>query len=112
MLNCDICEIISEPNWINIVFSANISNILVVTIGETFIFLVWIFPTMLAGILLNKDIFTNFNSIFLEVAYVTDDCISNGVERIVKQVSVALQMSPLCLHLNACDVLSPVEPET
>ena len=111
MLNSNICEVISEPNWKNIVLFANISHILVVTIGKAFIFFIWVFPTMLAGIFFNVDIFTNFNSIFLQVACITDDCISRGVERIVKQVPVADQSSPQCIDLYARDVLSPVEPE-
>ena len=112
MLNGDICEVISEPNWIDIVLFANVPHILVVTIGEAFVFFVWIFPTILARILLNIDVFTDFDSIFLEVACITDHGISSGVERIVEQVPVAQKMSPLCVDLYTRDVLSSLEPET
>ena len=113
MLNGNISEVVSEPNWINVVLFANIPHMLVVTIGEAFVLFIWIFPTMLAGILLNVDIFTYFNSIFLKEACITDDGISSGVKGIVEQVPVAHQMSPPCVDLYACDVLSlPVEPES
>ena len=82
-------------------FFAHIPHVLVVAISKTFVFFVWIIPTMLAWIFLNVDMFTDFNSVFLVEARITNDSVPSGVERIVEQISVADQMSPLCLDLDA-----------
>ena len=58
---------------------ANAFHILVVTITEAFVFLIWIFPTVLARILFNVHIFTDFNYVFLQKARITDESVSSGV---------------------------------
>ena len=104
-----ICEVVCQPDWINVVLLADHFQILVVTVAETFILFVRIFSAMFILVLLHINVFADLNSISLHIALLADDSIAGGEERIVEKVAGADQMSSIWNHLHACDVLLPVD---
>ena len=84
-------------------------QVLVVTVAKTFIFFVGILPAMFVLVLLDVDVFTDFNCISLQMALFADNGITGGVEVIVEKITWTDQMSSIGNHLHACDVLFPVK---
>ena len=84
-------------------------QVLVVTVAKTLIFFVGILPAMFVLVLLDVDVFTDFNRISLQMALFTDNGITGGVEVIVEKITWTDQMSSIGNHLYACDVLLPVK---
>ena len=112
ILNSHIFEIFAvQEDRMNVVLLANSLHILAVTVTKTFVFFVWIFPTVLVLIFLHINVFTDFNPKPLYPTWFTYNGVTSGVKGKVEKVSMADQMSPVGNYLYACDVLLVVELE-